>query len=106
MRNVLSGHLKIWFEGFLIAVFIGFGLLIVASIFEIAVMENCFQIYVFVAPIIILGRSIRFLFKNVILGDNFAGEKVVYLLFAVAEIVIVLGLVYMAFMSFLVMIFG
>lgn len=104
MRDVLLGNLKAWFEGVLIAVFIGFGLIIAAAIFEAAILENIFQIYVFVVPIIILRRSIRFIFKNVILCDNFAGEKVGYFLFLIVEMIIVLWSAYLVFMSLLVMV--
>ena len=104
MRDVLSGNLKAWFEGFLIAVFIGFGLIIAAAIFEAAILENIFQVYVFVVPIIILGRSIRFTFKNVILCDNFTGEKVGYFLFLIVEMIIVLWSAYFVFISLLVMV--
>lgn len=104
MRDVLLGNLKAWFEGVLIAVFIGFGLIIAAAIFEAAILENIFQIYVFVVPIIILGRSICFIFKNVILCDKFAGEKVGYFLFLIVEIIIVLWSAYFVFISLLVMV--
>lgn len=104
MRDVLLGNLKAWFEGVLIAVFIGFGLIIAAAIFEAAILENIFQIYVFVVPIIILGRSIRFIFKNIILCDSFVGEKVGYFLFLIVEMIIVLWSAYLVFMSLLVMV--
>lgn len=106
MTELNVKHLKIWFKSFIMACLLGAVLLIIYILFSrfnsmkwfvflSLAMERFIQIYIFIIPLIPLGKSVKFIVKDVLLNEKVTDSKLGYVLFAITETIIIIWVGYM-----------
>ncbi len=106
LKELNIEHTKLWFKSVIIACILGGVLSLINAfflyfdsislfIFLSKMMENIFQIYIFIAPMIILVKSAKFIFKYIIMNEKIIGGKLGYLFFVLIEIIIIVCISYM-----------